>query len=278
MVPADVLEVANKRVKLEVGGQLRVVQEQLDETKRTFNARGVLASGGYLLEVARICARAAEERCEIAWRIVHRAISTTGVQYSDGLEAQLKDFLSQAFGFGDLAGFPNQAAKLINMAQPEMLERLAGEVAGGRSRGMARMNNEVELFVRTLKAAERAVGDRGGHTFNVYAPVGAIQTGAGSTATTSQTINMQEAINLDNALAELEAAVNSSDALPTAPRNEVIEIIEDTRRELHREKPNASTLKALLSGTAETVRTVAALKPAYEAVKVVAAAAGIPLP
>ena len=50
-------------------------------------------------------------------------------------------------------------------------------------------------------------------------------------------------------------------------REEIIEILSDSQKEIQKQKPNTSKFKSYMTTTGETIRTVASLKHLYDMLK-----------
>jgi hypothetical protein len=116
------------------------------------------------------------------------------------------------------------------------------------------------------------------NVFNIYSPVGAIQTGANAIAYPTQYLDTATQERLLNALKFVEEALANTDSLPSHPKSEIVELVQESRVEIQKEKPNTTKLQTLLSTVGASIRTVASLKPAYETLKTVLVYFGVNLP
>lgn len=114
-------------------------------------------------------------------------------------------------------------------------------------------------------------------TINNTGTIGALQTGAGSTANVQQQCVGGEISDLRAALAALrEALERSEDVEPDARRN-LISDLDNAAVELQLERPNTGRLLRWLGGVGAVVGAIGSLQPAYEIVKTFARAIGLPL-
>jgi hypothetical protein len=107
--------------------------------------------------------------------------------------------------------------------------------------------------------------------------IGAVQTGAHSSATVSMEVNHDHFDALATSLEALSKAMAGVVSLPNHDKGEILELIGDSRSELSKEKPNLSKLRSLLPMIGSAVAFVSELGSAYDAVKNAAGAVGISL-
>lgn len=107
--------------------------------------------------------------------------------------------------------------------------------------------------------------------------IGAVQTGAHSSAAVSMQVNHAYFDALATSLDALSKAMASVASLPNHDKSEILELIGDSRSELSKEKPNLSKLRSLLPMIGSAVGFVNELGSAYDVVKSAATAVGIPL-
>jgi hypothetical protein len=88
--------------------------------------------------------------------------------------------------------------------------------------------------------------------------------------------NNQE--SLLQALDDIKKYLESGGDLSGFSKEEVIELVDDSRAEVEKPNPNITQLKTYLIGVAISIQTVASLKPAYEAIKLALSRFHITLP
>ncbi|WP_145155087.1 hypothetical protein [Pseudomonas oryzihabitans] len=104
-----------------------------------------------------------------------------------------------------------------------------------------------------------------GPIMNFHAPVGAIQTGANSTAHVQQTTGSNEYQQLKLALQAALEEFSKAD-ISYQDREDVRDYLQSILNEIQKEKPNRLSLKSLLSDVATTVQTLGSSSEAYKAV------------
>jgi hypothetical protein len=108
-----------------------------------------------------------------------------------------------------------------------------------------------------------------------HSQVGVVQTGDSNVAHVGMTVN-QSHMQLSESLLKLAEQLKSIDAVPGHDKHEIIEIIEESRSELQKEKPSKAKLGALLPMIGTAVSLVSDLGGAYAAVQTAASLAGFP--
>lgn len=111
-------------------------------------------------------------------------------------------------------------------------------------------------------------------TFN-NSQVGVVQTGDSNVAHVGMTVN-QSHMQLSESLFNLAEQLKTIDSVPGHDKQEIIELIEDSRSELKKEKPSKAKLGALLPMIGTAVSLVSDLGGAYAAVQTAATLAGFP--
>lgn len=279
MLDEQTARLARERIRLEIAEQNARLQAEIGRIRAEMSARGMLNSGNTLHRVAQACADAARDRGQLAWQTVFRFVTTAGVRYYDGLAVDLKAIVSEFLppALGDLKGYPRQEAqRLSNQRAAAELEQM---VENARALTLEKINNEIDLFAVSLKNRQASeAGKPESQIFNIYSPVGSIQTGANAVSYVTQTIDAQTRERLIAALTAIQEELGKIDALPTHPKTEVAEIVREAMAEVAKPEPNATKLRSLLSTTATSIQTVASMKPAYELLKGGLSYLGITLP
>ena len=114
-------------------------------------------------------------------------------------------------------------------------------------------------------------------TINNSGTIGAVQTGEGSTAKVEQQWVSGDLSELRVALAALLQALKRTNDVQPDLRIELIADVESAMTELQQERPSARKLLRWLGGIGASVGAIGNLQPAYETLKAVARALGIPL-
>lgn len=115
-------------------------------------------------------------------------------------------------------------------------------------------------------------------TINNSGNIGALQTGAGATATVAMNVREGDRAALLAAIEQLGAALQSAQQLNHEQQRHALDIIEQLKAVAQEEAPKPALLRGLLVGLGYTVQTIAAVRPAWDLVRSAAQPLGIKLP
>lgn len=269
---------ADRRVAIERETQLAGLEDDVNRIRAHANARGMLHSSAMLMETARACADAIERRADFTWAILHRVATTTGITYRPELEQTLKAFIDEQLRPNppDIVERALRDVRAFNMTnlEPQLMDLLRQR----QTRAIARVRNEIELFVASLQVRARRVEEEGDGRVSItnYGPVGAIQTGRGATAYVHQALDADTRACLEEALRALAEALPRATGLPM-PERELAEVVADARTEVAKAEPNRTKLKGYLETITAAVTVVRDLKDVGEMLKPALGAFGLDL-
>jgi len=95
--------------------------------------------------------------------------------------------------------------------------------------------------------------------------IGAVLTGAGAKARVTQ--NIENVERMRQLVFAMRDALNQDPGLDTQKKSELLEIADETRVELEKSTPNETKLMTLFALLTQSVQTLPAAIPAYEAAK-----------
>ena len=249
-----------------------ITQRQL-ECSQTGHGR----SGAVVEAISQICAGEVRAAVHFAWSNIWRTTLTVGIEPSDDLAEQLKaEVRSQTDQhFERLRAELAQNHRLaIGGSEVNVFENLIS----AREIVLAQIDGEVDLAVASLEQRQRA-SSQGGPVYQFYAPVAAVVSGANASASVVQNIGTQEKSDLGAALDALRAAIAiAAEVRDQSQKEDLIELVSEARQELDKPRPNALRLTSVLMGIGQAVQTIGSVDAAYQAVKVLAGAIGVPLP
>jgi hypothetical protein len=144
-------------------------------------------------------------------------------------------------------------------------------------REIVRVTSEVDLMAASATGAAEIAGSQSpGMVF--HGPVGVVQTGPGSFGVAVQHIDQTATDAIRKALDEITTALSAGIEEPSFNVQDVSEMVEQSRAELDKTKPNAPKLVAMLSGIGSVISYVPKLRAAYETLKWALAFVGVTLP
>ena len=148
------------------------------------------------------------------------------------------------------------------------------DAVSGRCRELAAtLDIEAQFYVDEMRRTEERqdAGTTPGMVFN--ASVGAVQTGAFSTAHVS--LSGPDADRFVAALEDLKGSIAENTEIQTEQREQAEELADDLLNAVKADKPNPPRIGALFGGLAQTINTVASLRPAWETARDAAIAIGL---
>jgi hypothetical protein len=279
MVDEEIKKIAHDRIRLEIGEQNNNLHREIDRIKEEMGAKGQLRGGAIIKRITDLCVETTKNRALFVWQTLFRFITTSGISHSEDLPEELKGIVAQHLpeNLGDLRGHIKQITEMAG--SPNLFERMGQELDKARIRALAKVGTEIDLFVHSLKKKE-AVAQNGTSStvFNIYSPVGSIQTGDSSIANVSQYIDTEVKEQIRKALEEIITALNQPEVEIPFSKGEFIEVVQESQSEVQKEKPNLTRLRSLLTTVGTSIQVVSSLKPAYETLKQALTFLGISLP
>ncbi len=282
---------ALKIARESIAGEASVHKSQFDlgiaRLRSEAIARGALGGSGYFFALSNLCASEMEAGADRAWRIIHRAVVATGAEYSADLAEKLKSAFEDIFREYCYAqpqcllgteitqarrgiGIPQQDSE-VNPALRAFEER----TIGARRRFYA----EIDLFARSLQRRPSFERGAGNNVFQIYAPVGAIQTGAGSSATVAINLDGAAKRQLVDVLEQLSVQLSDAAGLVAEDVDEIRAAIEETRQYLEKPRPGATTLlmkfQTVMTLVSSAIQIAPSLGPVYESLRAILVAHGL---
>lgn len=150
MLDKEIARLAREQIRLEIPEQVARLQAEISHTRAEFARRGLLNSSIALQNIAQLCAKAAKERGEFGWKTLRRYVTEGRAPYHDRLASDLKviadEFLSST---DDLKALAKEGSQ--HFASPNIAAELERLVEDARATTLAKIGNEIDLFVLSLK-------------------------------------------------------------------------------------------------------------------------------
>jgi predicted nucleotide-binding protein len=168
MVDKDVLKLAQHRIQLKISEQRQHLQKEIERVRMEMSLAGI-TGGMALSRIANVCSESVKVTAELVWRTLSECITKAGVDYSDELTQELKEVVDSYLP--EKPGYINNI--LVQDAQtrglPELVSHFEEQVDQTRARSLARICNEIELFVLNKKQestmAQRTMSDSSKYIF-----------------------------------------------------------------------------------------------------------------
>jgi len=278
MIDQEIVKTANDRIRIEIEEQNSRLCSEIGRfmiKMRDANAVQSSSSG-----IADLCIDTIKNRGQLVWQILSRFITTAGISYSPELSDELKGLVAQHLPeeLAELRDYIKPTTSLI-IDSPSLYESIWQELDSERNQALSKVGTEIDLFVYSLKKeADTVKNGTSSPVFNIYSPVGSIQTGDSSIANVTQNIDTEVKEQIRNALEDILSTLTQSEVETPTPKGELIEVVQESQVELEKGRPNITRLKSLLTGVGTSIQVVSSLKPAYETLKQALTSIGISLP
>ena len=278
MIDKDVVRIAEELLRVENEEQKANILQQIKSEQAKAASRGLGRSGAYLNSITNICAVSIKNKAQLVWQTFFRFLTTTGISYSETLAAELKLLVANHFPENcDLKDLVKQQAELIGLSR--LFPQFEGQIDSAKKAALVRVGTEIDLFVYSIKRrSEMKEKEANSTIFNIYSPVGAIQTGDSSIANVTQNIDAEVREQLGNVLEEIYLRLAQEDIVLPHPKKEIIEIVQEGQEKLKKQSPNITKLRGMLSAVGTAIQSIASMQPAYEGLKQALTFLGISLP
>ena len=277
MLDKDVVRIAEERLLLEIEEQTHNLNQEINREERAASAKGSLLSGAHFNGIKNLCVLTINNRAHLIWQTLFRFLTTAGLCYYETLAEELKALVAKHLPENLFKNILDQKAQ--KYGKPDSSMRYAPELDVARKAALAKVGTEIDLFVLSLKKkTEVKEKDNSSTVFNIYSPVGAIQTGDSSIANVTQNIDTEVKEQLKKILEEIYLRLSQEDISLPYSKGDVIEIVQESQQELKKQSPNITKLRVMLSSVGTAIQTVASMKTSYEALKWALTFLGISLP
>lgn len=223
MVDQEIVKIANDRIRLEIEEQNNRLLSEIGKIKAEMSHRGALHSSGTITRVSGLCIDTIRNRVQLIWQTFFRFLTTAGISHTPKLADELKDLVAQLVPekLEDLTNHITQTAKMAG--SPSLGDRLLQDLDKGRIKAFAKVGTEIDLFVHSLRKRADTLKEGGSSTvFNIYSPVGSIQTGDNSIANITQKIDTEVKEQIRKVLDEIESKLVGSEVETPTPKSELI--------------------------------------------------------
>jgi hypothetical protein len=274
MLDAEISKLVRASVEAQWLRRRGELLDRLAQTKGNLTKSGRLHSGAAIRSIQKVCADELAARARIVWERLETTHQRLGSPQSETLADDMKRELETYIDEQDQQLKQLATDQLAYMHNPHPVDLISGPKASIKEVLFA----EIDLYVAGLPYVndQHLVG--AGTTINITGSVGSIQTGAGSMANVTQSINAADKEALWLALSEAKALLQEIDDATAPEKQDVLQVMSDAETELSKEAPNKTKLRGLLMGAAITIQTIPAMQPAYQAIKAAVLQIGFHLP
>ncbi len=278
MLNLKVTELARNMIQVQFDERRKQLRQDIMRVQNEMTTRGILRSSMTLSRIRDLYINEIQIRASIVLKVFIRILSTE-VYPSEELASDLKREMEK-YLFDILSELNKDLHKTVgsikSVVTDEQVDKLLDSAYG---HALKKIGTEIELFVLSLSRAKEREGQSGSSQaiYNFYSPVGAVQTGPGATATVTQNLNSENREALLYALDDIKKYLESEENLDF-PKEEILELVDESCVELKKPNPNGMRLRAVLTTVAITIQTVGSLQQAYQVVKSALSLFGVYLP
>jgi hypothetical protein len=269
MLNPKVAKLADERIQIQLNQRHKQFRQEITRVTDQMTLQGTLDSTIANREFFNRYASEIETRASIVWEELKKVLSAIDVHPSEELASHLKQDV-ETYLLSTANDLTKDISKLANyIMNTQEIDNLIDKLTNTQNKALERINNGIELFVLSLgRTKEKEVRDESTkNIINGTGNVGAVQTGQGATSNVTQIISSNDQEALFQALDDIRKYLESGGNLSGFLKEEVIELIDDSRAEIEKPNPNGTRLKTYLMSIAVSIQTVAGLKPAYEVIK-----------
>lgn len=155
MLDKKIVELAQDRIPLELADQSTALHVEIRRVKEEMAARGMGRSGVLLKKITDICCAGIRKRAQLAWEVLLKIITTSGVSSSDDLPEKLKSivdvYLPQSHGY--VKNFIWDYAKVLDPSKSESVDH--PQLDQSREIALRKVHNEIDLFSINLRNKEK---------------------------------------------------------------------------------------------------------------------------
>jgi hypothetical protein len=263
MIDPEVRRLAQERIGPRMEERRRLFPRQIASINESMTLRGLGRSSFRTQAIQEACEQEMATRAALAWTEIRTVLAAVGVRFTEDLAGDLKAEVKEHLHTGDLV-------QVVNGAGGD-----DQQLRGSLDRTLRMIGSDIDLYAVNLKRVAEQQGRAGQPIYNFLGPVGAVQTGAGSVAHVVQSIGAGDREALLRALEALGQAVAAVKDLAAERRVDILQLVDDSKRELAKERPNTLRLPGLLRDLATAVQTIPAAQEAYETLRALMTALGL---
>jgi hypothetical protein len=276
MIEESALSLADRRLSANLVDRQELTGSETTRIKAAASAAGRFQSGSTLLSISKLYESEIGIQGMLAWQILHECIIAANIDFGAKESATAKDWISKKLA-ASAAEMKRMWAedKSLQFTKIIPFETRLDEAV---QRALDKTAADIDLYALACEKAGSSEAPKAAVIIQNVGTIQALQTGAGSVANVSQSFTQTDRAPLLAALETVRSALETLDATQHPGKNNVLEMVAELATEAEKERPNKLKIASGLSTVGQSISTVAALKPAYDTVKGLAAMFGINLP
>jgi hypothetical protein len=278
MLSSHLKDIISRRLDVEKQEQLRAWVKEITIMKEEASRYGRLGSSAWLSSLTEKFGTFIKARGDLVWSVVVRTVSIGGVEDIQTLAEDLRAIVDL-----QLEENHHEISELFSKEFGAYIARNSAtyfeELNRARSQSQLKISSEIDLFVVSLKRRMATSNEKDqANVFNIYSPVGTIQTGTGSIAHVTQNVDTASMQALSQAFDSVERALHTIRYLDLPREQEVVELVREGSAEVQKDSPNMIKINTYIMTIASIIQGIGALGPAYALLKSAALPFGIVLP
>ncbi len=276
MIDERVTSLADRRLSAILVDRKELTGHEIGRIKSEASAAGMFQSGRTLLFVSKIYESELAVQGALAWQVLRECIIAANIELGSDEGALAKEWISRKLAASAAemkrVWAEDQSLKFsvvipFETHLDEAVQRVLNKTA-----------TDIDLYVLASEGASSPEAPRTSVVIQNLGTIHALQTGAGSVANISQSFTQTDQEALRAALETVRTALEILDKTQHPGKDEVLGLVAELNTEATKERPNSLKVASGLSAIGQSISTVAALKPAYETIKGVAALFGVSFP
>ena len=276
MIDERVTSLADRRLSAILVDRKELTGHEIGRIKSEASAAGMFQSGRTLLFVSKIYESELAVQGALAWQVLRECIIAANIELGSDEGALAKEWISRKLAAS--------AAEMKRVwAEDQSLKfsvviPFETHLDEAVQRALNKTATDIDLYVLASEGASSPEAPRTSVVIQNLGTIHALQTGAGSVANIAQSFTQTDQEALRAALETVRTALEILDKTQHPGKDEVLGLVAELNTEATKERPNSLKVASGLSAIGQSISTVAALKPAYETIKGVAALFGVSFP
>ncbi len=276
MIDESVISLADRRLSAIQADRKEVTGCEIGRIKSEASAAGMFQSSRTLLFVSKVYESEIAIHGALAWQTLRECVIAANIEFGPAETATAKEWISQKITASAAEmkyAWAEDRSLQFSITVP--FETRLDEAA---QRALNKTATDIDLYALASKGAGGPEAPRANVVIQNLGTIQGLQTGAGSVANISQSFTQTDPEALLAALETVRTALEILDKTQHPGKDEVLGLVAELNTEATKERPNSLKVASGLSAIGQSISTAAALKPAYETIKGVAALFGVSLP
>lgn len=277
MIDPEMKERFDRLIEVQLNERRKQIPDEISRINALAASKGMYGSGATFGKIFELLSRETEIRVILTWESLVRVHRLFCSIISDSLRTDFKEEIkSQA-----LSVHSELSAILNRILEKSPIKSGTLNLDETLNSSLKKHDIEIDLYFDSLEKQVNAAGVSASvppQQYNFYGNVGAVQTGANSSANIVQNLGQNDKHVLLEALAQVNEALETIRDMAENKRDELKEMVKECTDISNSQNPNNTKLLTMLNVIGITVQSYASAQPAYQALKAALIPLGITLP